>query len=232
MAQEKDLNLEVLATLVQDTATNLGPHAVAVLVNHPDAVRAALAVAADALSAKGTDKEIAVIRGSEPHLVQKSETGRRIAERTRMGIREDLLTSEQFAARAGLKTRQSVHDWLKKGRIVGWQGAKRGYFFPAGQFDERGQPLKGLDRITPQFEDGYAAWRWLTAPLAALDGRSRLPFFARDKPHSLRLPQKGIFKATLREGRLRSWAPSPAAAFGPHRADVSSDSRESPRPAA
>ena len=191
MAQEKDLNLEVLATLVQDTATNLGPHAVAVLVNHPDAVRAALAVAADALSAKGTDKEIAVIRGSEPHLVQKSETGRRIAERTRMGIREDLLTSEQFAARAGLKTRQSVHDWLKKGRIVGWQGAKRGYFFPAGQFDERGQPLKGLDRITPQFEDGYAAWRWLTAPLAALDGAEPLALLCKGQAALVEAAAKG-----------------------------------------
>ncbi len=158
MAQKKNLDLEVLATVVEETATDLGPHAVAALVAHPDAVRAALAVAADALWAKGTDKGIAVIRGTEPRLVQKSETGRRIAERTRMGMKENLLTSEQFAARAGLKTRQSVHDWLKKGRIIGWQGAKRGYVFPAGQFDERGQPLKGLDRIIPRFEDGYAAW--------------------------------------------------------------------------
>ena len=173
-AQEKNLNLEVLATVVQETARDLDPHAVAALVAHPDAVRAALAVAAHALWTKSTEEGVVVIRGNESRLVQKAETGRRIAERTRMGKEEDLLTSEQFAARAGLKTRQSVHDWLRKGRIIGWQGAKRGYVFPARQFDERGQLLRGLDRITPLFEDGYAAWRWLSAPVTALDGAEPL----------------------------------------------------------
>ena len=91
-----------------------------------------------------------------------------------MAKMEGLLTSAQLADLAGLKTRQSVHDWLKKGRIVGWQGAKRGYVFPAGQFDERGHPLKGLDLITPQFDDGYEAWCWLTAPHDALDGAEPL----------------------------------------------------------
>lgn len=168
--QENNLDLEVLATVVKDTARHLGPHAVAALAAHPDAVRAVLAVAADALWTKSTGKEIVVIKGTESRLGQKAENRRRIAERTRMGAEEDLLTSDQFAARAGLKTRQSVHDWLRKGRIIGWQGTKRGYVFPARQLDERGQPLKGLDRITPLFEDGYAAWRWLSAPVTALDG--------------------------------------------------------------
>ena len=172
--QERNLDLEVLATVVQETARDLGPRAVAMLVAHPDAVRAALAVAADALWTKSTKKGVVVIRGDESRLVPKAETSRRIAERTRTGKDEDLLTSEQFADRAGLKTRQSVHDWLRKGRIIGWQGAKRGYVFPAMQFDERGQLLEGLDRIAPLFEDGYAAWRWLSAPVTALDGAEPL----------------------------------------------------------
>ena len=191
LAQKKNLDLETLAAVVQETATDLGPRTVAALVAHPDAVRAALAVVADALWAKGADKGVAVIRGTEPRLVDRSEADRRIAERTRIGNKEDLLTSEQFAARAGLKTRQSVHDWLKKGRIIGWQGAKRGYVFPAGQFDERGQPLKGLDRITPQFEDGYAAWRWLTAPLAALDGAAPLGLLCQGQATLVEAAAKG-----------------------------------------
>ncbi len=170
MARIKNLDMETLATVVRETAAHLGPHAVAMLAAHPDAVRAALAVVADALSAKSTDKGVEVIRGTEPRLAQRSETRRRIDAHAQIGIKEDLLTSEQFAVRAGLKTRQSVHDWLKKGKIIGWQGAKRGYVFPAEQFDERGQPLKGLDRITPLFGDAYAAWCWLTTPLATLDG--------------------------------------------------------------
>lgn len=190
-AQENNTDLEVLATVVQETARDLDPHAVAALVSHPDAIRAAIAVAAETLWKKGTEKGTAVIRGTEPRLVNKSETGRVIGERTRMGNKEDLLTSEQFAARAGLKTRQSVHDWLKRGRIVGWQGAKRGYVFPAGQFDDRGQPIKGLDRITPQFEDGYAAWRWLRAPLAALDGAEPLAILRKGEAALVEAAAKG-----------------------------------------
>ena len=68
----------------------------------------------------------------------------RIAGHTRTGTMENPLTSAQLAELVGLKTRQSVHDWLKKGRIIGWLGAKRGYVFPAGQLDKRGRPVKGL----------------------------------------------------------------------------------------
>lgn len=173
-AQKKNLDLEVLGTVLQETVRDLGPRAVATLVAHPDAVRAALAVVAEALYTKNTGKGIVVIRGNESRRLQSLEADRRISERTRKGIKEDLLTSREFADRAGLKTRQSVHDWLRKGRIIGWQGAKRGYVFPARQFDGRGQLLRGLDRIAPLFEDGYAAWRWLSAPVTALDGAEPL----------------------------------------------------------
>ena len=193
-AQEKNLDLEVLATVVQETAKELGPHAVAALVAHPDAVRAALAVVADALWTKSMGKGVVVIRGNESRLVRKAETGRRIAERTRAGRDKDLLTSEQFAGRAGLKTRQSVHDWLRKGRIIGWQGAKRGYVFPAGQFDERGQLLEGLDRIAPLFEDGYAAWCWLSAPVTALDGAEPLDLLRRGEVDLVQAVARGALQ--------------------------------------
>lgn len=87
---------------------------------------------------------------------------------------EELLTSDQLAARVGLKTRQSVHNWLRQRRVIGWLGAKRQYLFPAGQIDERGRPLTGLEPILAHFGDGYAAWAWLTTPLPALDGRKPL----------------------------------------------------------
>ncbi len=167
----KSQDVEALTAVVQDAAQGLSPRALSVLVSHPDAVRSALAVAADALSAKDADVEgVEIVEGAEPRLVHAGEAGRRIAARARPGKKEDLLTSDELAARAGLKTRQSVHDWLKKGKIVGWQGGKRGYVFPADQLDGRGRPVKGMDRITPCFEDGYAAWIWLKTPLGALMG--------------------------------------------------------------
>ena len=44
-----------------------------------------------------------------------------MGERTREGAIEALLSSDELAARVGVKTRQSVHDWVKKDRIVGWR---------------------------------------------------------------------------------------------------------------
>lgn len=166
----KSQNVEALAAMVQKAAGSLSASAVAALVAHPDAVKSALAVAADALSTReADDQDIEIIGRAEARPVDAVEADRRIAARTRPAPREDLLTSDELAERAGLKTRQSVHDWLKTGRVVGWQGAKRGYVFPAGQLDERGRPLTGLDRILPHFGDGYAAWIWLTTPRPALD---------------------------------------------------------------
>jgi len=174
LAQTKARDVEALTAVVHRAARGLSSRAVATLVAHPDAVRSALAVAADALSASDHPGDIEIVAGAEPRLVDAKEADRRITARTRSGRTTDLLSSDDLARRAGVKTRQSVHDWLKKGRIIGWQAAKRGYVFPAGQFDDRGRPLKGLGRVVPLFEDGYAAWVWLTTPRPALDGATPL----------------------------------------------------------
>ena len=176
----KSQNVQTLAAMVHDAADSLSASAVAALVAHPDAVKSALAVAADVLSATdAAEQSIEIIGGAETPLVDAAAADKRIARRTRSAAKEKLLTSEELAARVDLKTRQSVHDWLKKGRIVGWQGAKRGYVFPAGQLDERGCPLRGVDRIVPYFEDGYAAWVWLTTPRPALDGATPIALLRR-----------------------------------------------------
>ena len=173
-----------LEGMLHEAAGCLSPAHVAVLVAHPDAVRSALAVAADVLSAEdagrqaGTGHDAETIAGAESDRVDAGEAGRRLAARTREGRAETLLTSDELAARIGLKTRQSVHDRLRKGKIVGWRGAKRGYVFPAAQFDDRGRPLAGLERVVRQFDDGYAAWVWLTTGRASLDGARPLTLLA------------------------------------------------------
>lgn len=179
MAHAKARDVEALTAVLHRAAKGLSPRAVAALAAHPDAVRSALAVAADALSATSADGDVEVIEGAEPRLVGVEEADRRIAARSRPARKEQLLTSDELAARVGLKTRQSVHDWLKKGRLIGWQSAKRGYVFPVGQLDDRGQPLNGLDRILAHFADGYAAWNWLMTPRPALDGATPLAVLRR-----------------------------------------------------
>jgi len=63
--------------------------------------------------------------------------------------------------------------------IARWRGAKRAHLFPAEQFDERGRPLEGLERVVGRFGDGYAAWVWLTTELTSLDGARPLTLLAR-----------------------------------------------------
>ena len=168
-----------LESVLHEAAGRLSPEHAAVLVAHPDAVRSALAVAADVLTADDeAGSGVEVIAGAEPLRAGAEEAAGRMAEHARAGAPETLLTSDALAERVGLKTRQSVHDWLKKGWIVGWRGARRGHVFPAGQLDERGRPFDGLDRVAGLFDDGYAAWVWLTTELSSLDGAKPLTLLA------------------------------------------------------
>ncbi len=143
--------------MLHEAAGRLSPAHVAAAVAHPDAVRSALAVAADVLTIDDAGRaEVETIVGAEPRLVDDDEAAGPMVARTGRGVAEALLTSDEMAARVGLKTRQSVHDWLKKSRIVGWRG-KRRYVFPADQPDGRGRPFDGLDRVARLSNDGYAA---------------------------------------------------------------------------
>ena len=179
MARAGGEKVRELEGVLHEAAGRLSPAHVAALVAHPDAVRSALAVAADVLSTDDAGRpKIETLDGAEPQRMDAEEAAGRLAARTREGAPGPLLTSDGLARRVGLKTRQSVHDWLKKGRIVGWRGGKRGYVFPADQFDERGRPLEGLDRVVGLFGDGYAAWAWLTTELAALGGATPLSLLA------------------------------------------------------
>ena len=168
-----------LEGVLHEAAGRLSPAHVAALVAHPDVVRSALAVVADVLTLDDeAGSGIETIAGAEPVRVGVEEAAGRMAERSRAGAPETLLTSDELAERVGLKTRQSVHDWLKKGRIVGWRGARRGHVFPAGQLDDRGRPVDGLDRVAGLFDDGYAAWVWLTTEQSSLDGGKPLTLLA------------------------------------------------------
>ena len=179
MARPRGESIRELEGVLHEAAGRLSPAHVAALVAHPDAVRSALAVAADVLSMDDAGRPgVETIAGAEPVRIGAEEAKRRMAARTREGAAEALLSSDELAARVGLKTRQSVHDWLKRGRIVGWQGARRGHVFPERQIDERGRPLEGLERVVGMFGDGYAAWVWLTTPRPSLDGEIPLTLLA------------------------------------------------------
>lgn len=177
MGATKKSTVESLAAVVREEARRLKPKEIERLVRHPKLVRRALAFAAETL-AEDVDADVAPVqvlgRGGRAKTVPAAQARRRLAARTRSVEEDALLSSEEFAKKAGLKNRQSVHNWLKKGRVVGWTGAKRGVVFPAAQLDDRGQLLEGLEEVLALFDDGYAAWVWLTTPLPALGGQTPL----------------------------------------------------------
>lgn len=168
MAETPIQATQTLEDILCAAAADLSPRAVNALVRHPDAIRAALAATGELLAVE----MIVPIQESSP---RRRNVGDVVAERTiPYEPDEEVLNSNEVAARLGLKSRQSVHDWLHKGKILGWQSAKRGYLFPTAQLDERNRPIEGLGEVVALFEDAYAAWRWMTTPQNALDGDTPL----------------------------------------------------------
>ena len=125
--------------------------------------------------------EVETIAGPVWPTVDATEADRRLSARARDGAPERLLTSEELSARTGVRTRQTVQDGRREGRIVGWQNARRGFVFPAEQLDGRNRPLPGLDRVAGLFADGYAAWFWPTPPRPSLDGARPPALLARSE---------------------------------------------------
>ena len=178
-ADGKIAERKALAGMLDDAARRLSAAHVAVLVAHPHTVCSALAAAADVLAVGDPGRHgVETVARYAPTMGDPSEANRRLSMRVRDGAQETLLSSDELAVRAGLKTRQSVHHWLRKNMIVGWQNARRGYVFPAAQLDGRNRPLPGLKEVTELFDDGYAAWVWLTTPLPTLDGATPLALLA------------------------------------------------------
>ena len=175
---------ETLINMLRAATADLSPNVINALIARPDAVRGALAATGALLArdeaGRSTHDQIETI-GLVAEPTRSPEAVRRIIEArtTLYEPDEEVLSSNEVAARLGLKSRQSVHDWLRKGKIVGWQTAKRGYMFPARQFDERNRPIEGLGDVVALFGDAYAAWFWLTTPRNTLAGEEPLTVLAK-----------------------------------------------------
>ena len=121
---------ETLINILRDAAADLSPSVVNALIARPDAVRGALAATGALLArdeaCRSTHDELETI-GLVEEPTRSPEEVRRIVEGRTIPYEpdEEVLNSNEVAARLGLKSRQSVHDWLRKGKIVGWQTAKR-----------------------------------------------------------------------------------------------------------
>jgi len=171
MGNTKADHIDELVDAVRRYAKRSSAGEIAALAAAPAIVTSALAAVSNALESVHKHSEAATpesIGGPRPELVDAVSAKARLDALTRKVHVEGLIGSEEVARRIGVKTRQSVHQRLKKGQLIGFDGAKRGAMFPEGQFDERGRTLPGIVEVRELMPDGYTAWMWLTTPLAVL----------------------------------------------------------------
>ena len=65
--------------------------------------------------------------------------------------------------------RSTLHDWHKRGAVIGLLKGERKHVFPLAQFVD-GRPVKGMSDVTRIIGNPRAAWQWLIQPKPSLSG--------------------------------------------------------------
>jgi DNA-binding transcriptional regulator YiaG len=122
--------------------------------------------------APGADVESAATAESKADLDRALAAAR---ERGRIRVAEimnspEMLTADDIAARLGT-TRATVNTWRQKQQVLGLEGAKRGFRFPAWQIGEDGKPFAVLPELFERLGGTpWAVYRFLIQHHPELDG--------------------------------------------------------------
>lgn len=65
--------------------------------------------------------------------------------------------------------RSTLHDWQKRGAVIGLLKGERKHVFPLAQFVD-GRPIEGMAEITRIIKNPRAAWQWLILPKPSIGG--------------------------------------------------------------
>lgn len=65
--------------------------------------------------------------------------------------------------------RSTLHDWQKRGAVIGLLKGERKHVFPLAQFVD-GRPVEGMSDITGIIGNPRAAWQWLIQPKPSIGG--------------------------------------------------------------
>lgn len=74
----------------------------------------------------------------------------------------------EIEKRFGTK-RSTLHDWQKRGAIIGLLKGERKHVFPLAQFVD-GRPVEGMPQVTRIIRNPRAAWQWLIQPKPSIGG--------------------------------------------------------------
>ncbi len=53
-----------------------------------------------------------------------------------------------------------LHDWQRRGAVIGLLKGERKHVFPLAQFVD-GRPVEGMPQVTPIIRNPPVAWQWL-----------------------------------------------------------------------
>ncbi|WP_137935241.1 XRE family transcriptional regulator [Mesorhizobium comanense] len=108
----------------------------------------------------------------EAALAAARERGRkRVAE---IVAGEEMLSADTFAKLLGT-SRVTVNAKRQNGQVLGIDGAKRGFRFPAWQLDKDGRPFGALPALHAMLGDSaWAVYRFLASRHGGLNGRTGL----------------------------------------------------------
>lgn len=65
--------------------------------------------------------------------------------------------------------RSTLHDWQKRGAVIGLLKGERKHVFPLAQFVD-GRPVKGMSDVTRIVGNPRVAWQWLIQPKPSIGG--------------------------------------------------------------
>lgn len=66
--------------------------------------------------------------------------------------------------------RSTLHDWHKRGAIIGLLKGERKHVFPLAQFVD-GRPVQGMSEVTRVIGNPRVAWQWLTQAKPSIGGK-------------------------------------------------------------
>jgi hypothetical protein len=119
---------------------------------------------------------------------------RRVAE---ILSEDDMLSADAFSDLLGV-SRVTVNTKRQNGQVLGLDGAKRGFRFPAWQLDRDGRPYAALSKLHEILVGAWAVYRFLVSPHSALDGRTGLDALKRGQDGDVIAAAEGIAHGDFR----------------------------------
>lgn len=111
--------------------------------------------------------------------------------------REDMLSADQFAALLGT-TRMTVNTKRQNHQVLGLDGAKRGFRFPAWQVGDDGKPFQALPALFERLSGGpWTVYRFLTQCHPELEGLTGREALRRGKAEQALEVADGIAQGTF-----------------------------------